>query len=79
MLLIMLIMVSWGGGEEWQDVGHYLIHTFFIYIAIPGNVLQKLVASKTGKRMVSVDGVALPQGAGSKEQPIYVIAEEGMI
>ncbi|CDH48610.1 atp-dependent peptidase [Lichtheimia corymbifera JMRC:FSU:9682] len=44
--------------------------------AIPGSVLQKLVASKTGKRMVSVDGVALPQGAGSKEQPIYVIAEE---
>lgn len=42
-------------------------------------MLQKLVASKTGKRMVSVDGVALPQGAGSKEQPIYVIAEEGMI
>ncbi|KAI7883452.1 ATP-dependent metallopeptidase Hfl [Lichtheimia hyalospora FSU 10163] len=44
--------------------------------AIPGSVLQKLVASKTGKRMVSVDGVALPHGAGSKEQPIYVIAEE---
>lgn len=49
------------------------------HLAIPGSVLQKLVASKTGKRMVSVDGVALPQGAGSKEQPIYVIAEEGMI
>ena len=29
--------------------------------------------------MVSLDGVALPHGAGSKEQPIYVIAEEGMI
>ncbi|KAL1932037.1 hypothetical protein VTP01DRAFT_9093 [Rhizomucor pusillus] len=42
---------------------------------LPTEVLQQLAARKGG-RLATAEGVTLPQGAGSKDKPVYVIVEE---